>query len=304
MSEAERASGVVRSRLTAKARKFSDRKWFRLLVASIEQPEIKGIAFPGFPPEAIQRDFVGAAYRHTLAEAYSFYVFVKRAAARHGRAIGADTKFLDFGCGWGRYLRYFWKDIDEANLFGCDVNPTIVDWCARLGVPGRVDRIEPAGALPYPDAAFDSIIAYSVFTHLPADVHLHSMQALARVARPGAVFCLTVEPRRFLDHIAGRVEPGSGGDNDWHRRLAVHRPRLPEYYDRFDSGELVFLPTEPGAETVYGDAVVPLSWMETHWAPYFEVVDYVDDPGRFWQAVAVVRRTSHALEPDRPARER
>ena len=78
---------------------------------------------------------------------------------------------------------------------------------------------------------------------------------------------------------------------EWHKALAMHKPHVPEYYETYDSGELVFMPTNRGAEDTYGDAVVPLSYIERKWSPYFEVDTYIDDPGQFWQAVLAVRRT-------------
>src|SRR5690606_23608689 len=115
---------------------------------------------------------------------------------------------------------------------------------------GHIAQIDTLGALPYPVASFDNAMAYSVFTHLPEPVHLHWMKELARVLRPGAVFVLTLEPRRFLDFIATVQEP----ENDWHRMLLAHRAHLPDYYRAFDSGGFVFMPTNAGAEERYGDA--------------------------------------------------
>lgn len=71
----------------------------------------------------------------------------------------------------------------------------------------------------------------------------------------------------------------------------IHKPRLQEYYRRFDAGDLVFMPTNPGVEERYGDAVVSRSFIKKHWAPWFKVIDYVDKPKQFWQAVLVVQRT-------------
>ena len=118
------------------------------------------------------------------------------------------------------------------------------------------------------------------------------MRELARVAASGCVFCLTLEPRRFIDFIDNIPSPTT---NQWYEMLSVHKPNIPNYYQQFDAGELTFMPTNPGVESSYGDAVVPLSFIEQHWAPWFEVLDYVDDPNRFWQAVLVVRRTDTPL---------
>ena len=183
-------------------------------------------------------------------------------------------------------MRYFWKEIDEDCLYGCDVSPLIVDTCRALGVPGQVELIQRQGGLPYPDGSFDAVIAHSVFTHLPEQQHLHWMRELARVTRPGGVFCLTLQPRRFLDSIAGIP---SDCEQAWEKSLAEQKAQLPAFYHMFDSGGFVFMQTTPGVD-LYGDAVVPLSFIERHWPPYFAVHAYVDDPEEFRQAVLVTQR--------------
>ena len=34
---------------------------------------------------------------------------------------------LDFGCGWGRVIRYFLKDVDPGHLMGTDHNAENID---------------------------------------------------------------------------------------------------------------------------------------------------------------------------------
>jgi len=274
--------------LPAAARELSDKQWFRLLIKSLTTPDVEGILFPGFPSVETQTTYVGSANEEALREAFTFYKFVKQTARRSGNPLRLESRLLDFGCGWGRYLRLFWKDVNEENLFGCDVNQSIVDLCHTLNVPGQVDQIYPRGKLPYPNGYFDTVIAYSVFTHLPEDVHLHWMREIARVARPGCIFVMTVESRRFIDFIANVPETTP---QEWHKMLAIHKPRVQEFYRAYDSGELVFMPTNKGVEETYGDAVVPLSFIERRWSPHFEVIMYVDKPRKFWQAVLVLRRS-------------
>jgi hypothetical protein len=81
----------------------------------------------------------------------------------------------------------------------------------------------------------------------------------------------------------------------WYKMLSAHKPHLPEFYKDFDAGNFVFMPTNKGVEVTYGDAAVPLAYIEKNWSPYFEVLEYVDDSNRFWQAVLVVRRTNFGL---------
>jgi len=277
----------MKSKLPDSIKNLSDEKWLDILIKSISTPVISGLQFPGFPPPELQAQFVGSSNEKTLREAFAFYKLVKENTKKLDNPLRQESHFLDFGCGWGRYLRFFWKDVDEANLFGCDVNQFIVDTCHSLNIPGQIDWIHPEGTLPYPDGYFDTIMAYSVFTHLPEKIHLHWMRELARVARPNCVFCLTIEPRRFIDFI-GNIPADT--DVDWYRGLSRHKPRVTEFLQTYDSGNLVFMPTNKGVEDTYGDAVVPLSFIKREWGSYFKVCAYIDDPQKFWQAVLIVQR--------------
>jgi ubiquinone/menaquinone biosynthesis C-methylase UbiE len=278
------------SRLPDEMRNLSNEAWLELLIKSISNQNIDGIQFPGFPPPEVQIRFVGGSYQQTLQEAFQFYQYVKSQAVESGKPLVPSARFLDFGCGWGRFLRFFWKDIEPENLFGCDVLPLAIDICRSTGIPGNLDLIEPEGKLPYPDNYFDFIIAYSVFTHLPERMNLHWMRELARVSRPGCIFCLTLEPRSFIDRIVN-VSPDS--DNAWLRSLSKYAPLAEELYRKFDSGEIAYLPTGGGdilTTEVYGDAFVPLAYIQKNWSPHFAVKAYIDDPTQFWQAVLVVQR--------------
>lgn len=269
---------------------ISDDKWLEMLIKSIETKVVEGIEFPSFPEDSIQAQFVGSSNEHALREGFEFYKLVKGYASALGMPINrGHTKLLDFGCGWGRYLRLFQKDIAEENLFGVDVDPLILNECRKNKVLGELTRIFPDGKLPYPDDFFDCVIAYSVFTHLPEHVHNHWIGEIARVAKPGCVFVLTLESRRFLDFVENidSENPQSG----WHAGLSHFSREIPAFRELYNEGKFVYLPTGGGdfrAADVYGDAVVPLKYVEQTWR-HFNIIDYIDDPARFWQAVLIAQ---------------
>jgi hypothetical protein len=280
----------MNNQLPERIRLLDDRQWLDLLIRSIHEREVDGVKFPGFPEESVQRDFVGSANEPALREAFNFYCLVKNYAAAYARPIGGDHGFLDFGMGWGRFLRFFWKDVCVSNLYGCDVDADVVQTARNLGVPGNLDRLYAYGKLPYADGSLQGAMAYSVFTHLPEPVHRHWMLELARVLQPGAVFSFTVEPRRFVDFIEAVPDGTTSG---WQWALHGYAPRAAELRAMYDRGEFVYLPTGGGdfrGPAVYGDAIVPRTYLEANWAPYFAVRDYIDDPNRFWQAAVVVQR--------------
>lgn len=267
-----------------------DEDWLGLLVRSIREPVINGVEMPRFPHGNVQRGFVGSADEQTLNEANNFWRYVKKAAVENGKPINRNTRFLDFGSAWGRYTRFFWRDIDPSNIMGCDIDPEIVATCHHLGVPGRFSVIDPKGKLPYPDQSIDVIIAYSVFTHLPENVAEHWMKELSRVAAPGALIAYTVEPRRFLSFIE-TLDPNS--PSLWHALMATFKDRVPELLAKFDSGEFCYIPTSGGAyrdADVYGDLAISERYIVERWSQYFNLIRYHDDPNEFWQGVVTARK--------------
>lgn len=272
-------------------RHLSDREWLGLLIESTKSENVRGLRFPRFPEESLQAQFVGSSNEHALQEGFYFYDFFKAEAAMAGSPLSAGSNILDFGTGWGRFLRFFWKDVNESGLHGVDVDPVIIKSCKSLGVPGELMQIEPLGSLPYDDASLDAILAYSVFTHLPENVHRHWMKEFKRVMRPGGIVAMTIEPRRFLEFVAGLK--GKTPESGWHAGLQRFSDYAVAQLPAYDAGQLVYLPTGGGDfrdAAVYGDAVCPVSFFERNWAPEFSVRAHVDDPARFWQAALILQK--------------
>lgn len=268
-------------------RSSSDADWLRLLRASVSKPEIDGLEFPRFPPAALQERFAGQSGEHALQSAYRVYVFFKSQLQSLGRPLARESRYLDFGCGWGRFLRFFWKDVDEGNLFGCDTNRPLVELCESLGVPGQLVAVDPRGRLPYPDAFFDGVLAHAMFTRLPEPLHLHWIQELSRVCRPGAVVCLTLEPRRFLDHVALM---GPTAKNQRDRVLLRSQQSIAAHAADYASRGFAFLPSTPHGVDADGHAVCSAAFFTRNWGPAFDLKTYIDHASQMPQALVVVQR--------------
>ena len=291
----------------------SDDEWLRMWLAKARgDADETASRLPDFPPKDVQVKFVGSALATAMNEAHGFYVHAKDMLRRHGSAASENGCFLDFGCGWGRYNRLFSKDFPKNSIYNVDVDASIIEECQKRGLPGQFHSISPLGSLPAPDETFSFAIAYSVFTHLPEHVHLHWRQELARVLQTGAILVITVQPRRFLKYIEKRGQEELGpkilgrrvgflrhlrikkrrGSSEWHRLLAQSADRVPEFADQYDNGDLVYMRGlgPDGGDENYGDALVPVSYLEKHWSPDFSIVDVVDDKSRFAQSVVTLKR--------------
>jgi hypothetical protein len=269
----------------------TEEEWLSLLIRSIKEPVIDGIEMPRYPHGDTQRGSVGSADEAAMSEGFNFWHHVKAWSAALGMPQHEGSMVLDFGSGWGRYARLFWRDVAPQGLHGVDVSQDFIGGCRCLGVPGSFTQIDPMGKLPYPDGTFQTITAYSVFTHLPEKIATHWIKELSRVAASGCVFTFTVEPLRFLEFIANLPDHSPG--NAWYEGLARFKPLMPAMRKDFANGKFCYIPTGGGeglSADIYGDTAIPFKFMTTNWSKYFEFVDYTDDADRFWQAVVVARK--------------
>ena len=286
-----------KARVAEHHRLLSDREWTDLLIRSITDRVIDGVRFPAFPSAELQEKIVGASNESTLLEASMFYSLVKEQSEKLGHPMtygfGFDSSdgstLLDFGCGWGRFLRFFWRDVNPEKLYGVDVNKILLQACRDTRIQANLRVISPYGQLPFESESFSHIIAYSVFTHLPEQIHRNWLSELARTAAPGCVFVCTVQPRRFFDFIASIEET----PHSWHKLLKLYQYEVDENRRKYDDGEYVFMPEgdrhNPGGVT-YGNTVIPEGYIRSEWSSFFLIQEYIDEPERFSQAVVVCQK--------------
>ncbi|MEO8394185.1 MAG: class I SAM-dependent methyltransferase [Chloroflexota bacterium] len=108
-----------------------------------------------------------------------------------GLSFGDFHVVLDFGCGVGRVTRHL-KPLSNWEIHGCDYNSALIAWCQKhlTFATFKVNQLAPP--LPYSDAQFDLIFAFSVFTHLDEKLTHSWIRELARVLRPGGYLVFSV----------------------------------------------------------------------------------------------------------------
>ncbi len=269
--------------------RLSDARWLKVLTRSITEPVIKGVRLPGFAPPDMQSHTVGSSGKGTLKEAYNFYTYAKQVCAEYGKPIRLGSEILDFGVSWGRIIRFFLKDVDPQTLHGVDTNAEFLQAAKDTGVPGHLHEIAPLGQLPYPEGSFDFIYAYSVFTHLPQHVQDHWLAEIQRVLKPGGMFIATVEPPRFLEFFT-QLDAADPKLHPWHAMMARKIQGDSSMGARLQADGFIYIPYGDGVDEVYGDCVMTPAYAREHWGRHFEILDWLDDRTRFWQAIVIARR--------------
>jgi SAM-dependent methyltransferase len=175
-----------------------------------------------------------------------------------GASVERLEALLDWGCGCGRVLRH-WAGLTGTRVFGCDIDSRMVAWSAENLPFAQVTVNELGPPLPYDDDAFDLVYAFSVMTHLSAELQRSWMTDLLRVLRPGGFLLFST----LGEYYASR------------NRLTAHER------EAFERGELVVL-YERSAGTSLCSAYHPPEYVRSELAQGLEHVAFraAADDGR------------------------
>jgi SAM-dependent methyltransferase len=281
--------------LVRTARKLDEDAWIELIRRSADAATIDDMHMPLFPAPEVQQRIVGSAGGDALHEAAAFYRIVKRSAERFSKPITESSRVMDFGCGWGRMIRYFLRDVAPQNLVGCDVLPEMIDICRSLNLRATFEVNAPEPPTSFADGSFDVIYAYSVLSHLSESLHLHWLREFKRLLRPNGILVATTHSRRFIEFCA-ELRRTENLSSTWHVFLARSFLDTPATLAAYDRGDFVYAPTSGGVDLPaerYGEAVVSPKYVQTMWPLYLEPVDFVDDPGLLPQALIVGKRSAY-----------
>jgi SAM-dependent methyltransferase len=101
-----------------------------------------------------------------------------------------SERILDFGCGCARLTRHLagWT---KADVYGTDRSAAAIRWCRGRLPFGHFERNDSRPPLHYEEASIDLAVAWSVFTHLDAELAAAWLTDLHRVLAPGGHLLLT-----------------------------------------------------------------------------------------------------------------
>jgi len=98
----------------------------------------------------------------------------------------APAKVLEFGCGFGRHLKYLSR-IEGLELYGYDQSSTMIagmhEWAPTDWITRRIALGGALQSLPYPDKFFDIVFTVSVLIHIRPEHVQAILKELVRVCR-------------------------------------------------------------------------------------------------------------------------
>ncbi|MEO6223785.1 MAG: class I SAM-dependent methyltransferase [Vicinamibacterales bacterium] len=273
--------------------------WFWLNTEGCRRSEELRQLLPSMPDEQTQARTIGSAGDAALREGFNAYRLFKQIFQSHRGALTPDRRVLDFGCGWGRIIRFFLKDLPATQLVGSDYAPHLLEicrttnrWCDFVQTPAS----PPCGL---PADGFDMIYLYSVFSHLSEDQQRAWRAEFHRLLKPGGLLVATTWDREFIERCrALRDDPSLPCENNWRKELATVFVETERHLDDYDSGRFAYSPysreiapwSYAGDVSLYGEACVSRRYVAEQWADLFEIVDFIQDRAVCPQNVIVVRK--------------
>ena len=231
-------------------------------------PNIRAL-LPTVPHPTLQARWNGTSGVPLASQSAAFYRRLRDRYAELGERPLADSRVLDFGCGWGRLTRFLARDVPQSRLCGCDPVESILAVCRESGVPATLARSELVPErLPF-DEPFDLAFAFSVFTHLSEAAHERCLAALHAGLRPGAILVVTIRPPDYMP-VGGRLD-------------------VPRYVFAPHAAD----PSHPqyaGGEMTYGETVITLPYVRERWSRWFELLHSDLLIGDLHQVVLTLRR--------------
>lgn len=274
----------------------SENNWLEVLVDSLSSPQHSplGDRLPGFPSEEMQRNTTGLSSQAALQQAYAFHEDVMASLQQAGKQLSPESTVLDFGFGWGRISRVFMKDVRLANIHGVDVDPEFVALTRDLFGSDQFQLCTPFPPTRYPDASFDLVYAYSVFSHLSESAVLAWMREFERILKPGGMVAFTTRHDTFFDLCAWVAKQDDA--EGYLRALGQLFPDVEAARARYRRGELVHASSEgvggggPRDSSFYGETWIPEAYVRRGMGTALEFVAGRFDASRYDQACFALRK--------------
>jgi len=110
-----------------------------------------------------------------MKDAFGIYKLLRSLADQH--LHGPLVSVLEFGCGWGRIVRFFTRDMEPQRLWGIDCMPLAIDICKQTNPYAQFELVDAFPPTRVAGDAFSMVYAYSVFSHLCSlGVHRPSLE--------------------------------------------------------------------------------------------------------------------------------
>lgn len=241
----EQSSASVLKTMLPGLRELSPHDFCELLFSmpNHEFPRLS-VVLPKMASSQVQVEWTGVSGDKLLDQTTAFVRILETAFVHHtGREL-QNSNILDFGCGYGRFVRAMLYYTDPENIFGVDAWQKSLDTCKDAKLPGNFALSDSVPlSLPVGDTKFDLAFAFSIFTHLSERSARASLNAIRQVIKSDGLLVVTARPVEF-----------------WAYRDRLRNTKTSaEMVEQHNKAGFAFDQQRPE----YGDASMPLDFFET-----------------------------------------
>jgi len=233
---------------------LSDEAWRNVLLRSVREPEIEGVAFPRFPDADLQSRIHGNSNEDAIREAFQFFSFVKQQVGE--QRLRPEARFLDFGSGWGRMLRPYMRYFDLSNIYAFEPNRLFVTIARSLNPHVNFLSGEFLPNRRIPRHMFDLIVGYSIFSHLSYNSSVAWLRETAELLNPDGIAVFTTWGERFIDLLSvTKSQMEEGGNVHWYHQFVVEKVGDPNALrTHYESGKFVWI--RSNEDDLYGETLL------------------------------------------------
>lgn len=196
---------------------------------------------PQWPSKEIQKGYVGTHSIDLLRRSFQFIKILE-----NDGAFVPDWNGLDYGCGFGRFASLLLTKGTPDQLDLCDAWKQTLRIISTLHYKNRVfpvsELLKPG---EIPDARYDFILSFSVFTHLSPLAFKRNIPLLIGGLKSKGKLYFTVRHDEFIPH--------------------KYPDQVAELLPRLDQDQIVFLDSggDMGSQKVFGDTIVRRPFLES-----------------------------------------
>lgn len=173
---------------------------FGVLLFDLPRQDLPALSrlLPRMASEETQRNFTGDAGLSLLKPTVSFIrALAYNYAALRNRSL-SGARILDYGCGYGRMTRLLYYFSNPEAIWALDPWDLAVNLCREAGLAGNIAQSDYLPKdLPAPEAAFDVMFAFSVFTHTSRNATDAALGALRKHIAPNGLLAITIRPAEY-----------------------------------------------------------------------------------------------------------
>jgi len=212
---------------------------------------------PDMPPTQVQVDWTGASGKTLLTQSIAFVEAVTNYYVKnYANKKLEDVKLLDYGCGWGRLIRLFYKYVPKNQIYGVDAWDSSLSLCYEAGFDCSLGKIDDlCKEIPW-DIQFDIIYSFSVFTHLSQKAGNAALCAMRKSIKDDGLLVLTIRSKEYWPHHL----------QVWDKNFNIETMEKQHELKGF-----AFLPhnrEEIDGEVTFGDTTISLEYIRDNWCEW------------------------------------